>query len=191
MGRGGFNNEAGVGAGAMAHAAADAASPAQEGFWGMFETFFATLVVCSVTALCILTSGVYDPHTALRALADGTVTGDMTGSPMAAAAFATVFGQWGSAVVAVCLLLFAFTSLLGWEYYGERGLTHLTGGGRLRGGFRLLFLLTAVAGSVGGVGQVWALSDICNGLMALPNLLALAVLAPEGWRELKKERKPD
>ena len=76
--------------------------------------------------------------------------------------------------------------LLGWSYYGERGISHLTGEERLRGPFRLLFLAAVVLGSVGGVGQVWALSDICNGLMALPNLLAVAVLAPEAWRDLKK-----
>lgn len=186
--RGVFTNEAGVGSSAMAHAAADAESPAQEGYWGIFETFFATLVVCSVTALCILASGVYDPHAALSALTHNAVTADMTGSPLAAAAFATVFGQWGSVVVAVCLLLFAFTSLLGWEYYGERGLSHLAGKRQGRGAFRVLFLLAVAAGSVGNVGQVWVLSDISNGLMALPNLLAIAVLAPEAWKELKNWR---
>ena len=87
--------------------------------------------------------------------------------------------------MAVCLLLFAFTSLLGWGYYGERGLTHLTGDKKLRGPFRVIFLLTIWAGSVGRVEQVWALSDICNGLMALPNLLAVALLAGEAWKELK------
>lgn len=184
--RGVFTNEAGVGSSAMAHAAADTESPAQEGFWGMFEVFFATLVICTVTALCILTSGVYDPACALDALRAGTVTEEMTGAPLTAAAFGTVFGRWGSVIVAVCLLLFAFTSLLGWSYYGERGLAHLTGEERLRVPFRGIFLLTAALGSVGGVGQVWALSDICNGLMALPNLLAVAVLAGEAWRELKK-----
>ena len=186
--RGVFTNEAGVGSSAMAHAAADAESPVQEGYWGMFEVFFATLVVCTVTALCILTSGVYDPAAALVAIGEGRVTGAMTGAPLSAAAFATLFGRWGSLMVAVCLLLFAFTSLLGWSYYGERGLAHLTGGNRLRGFFRLCFLLTVAAGSVGGVGQVWALSDICNGLMALPNLLAVAVLAPEALGELRREK---
>ncbi len=184
--RGVFTNEAGVGSSAMAHAAADAKSPAAEGFWGMFEVCLATLVICTVTALTILTSGVYDPAVALTAVAKGTVTGAMTGAPLTAAAFATLFGHFGPAIVAVCLLLFAFTSLLGWSYYGERGISHLTGEERLRGPFRLLFLAAVVLGSVGGVGQVWALSDICNGLMALPNLLAVAVLAPEAWRELKK-----
>lgn len=186
--RGVFTNEAGVGSSAMAHAAADADSPAQEGFWGMFEVFFATLVVCTVTALCILVSGVYDPAVTLDALRNGTVTEAMTGAPLAGAAFSTFFGRWGSVIVAVCLLLFAFTSLLGWSYYGERGLAHLTGDNRLRGLFRLLFLLTVAAGSVGSVGPVWAMSDISNGLMALPNLLAIALLAPEALRELKKTK---
>jgi len=184
--RGVFTNEAGVGSSAMAHAAADVDAPAREGFWGMFEVFFATILVCGVTALCILTSGVYDPEVALAAIRGGAVTGDMTGSPLSAAAFATVFGRWGSLIVAVCLLLFAFTSLLGWSYYGERGLAHLTGDNRLRGFFRGVFLATVVLGSVGGVTRVWALSDICNGLMAIPNLLAVLVLAPEALRELKK-----
>ena len=115
------------------------------------------------------------------------MTGAMTGAPLSAAAFATVFGRWGSLIVAVCLLLFAFTSLLGWSYYGERGLSHLTGTDRLRGFFRVIFLLTVALGSVGGVTKVWALSDICNGLMAVPNLLAVAVLAPEAIRELRRK----
>ena len=183
--RGVFTNEAGAGSSAMAHAAADTDSPATEGLWGMFEVAFATLGICTVTALCILTSGVYDPAAALDALEGGTVTVTMTGAPLTARAFATLFGRGGPVIVAVCLLLFAFTSLLGWSYYGERGVSHLTGEGR-GGTFRLIFLVAIVFGSVGGVGQVWALSDICNGLMALPNLLALAVLAPEAWRELKK-----
>ena len=190
--RGVFTNEAGVGSSAMAHAAADAESPAQEGYWGMFEVFFATILVCGVTALTILTSGVYDPEMALGAIeretVTGAMTGAMTGAPLSAAAFATVFGRWGSLIVAVCLLLFAFTSLLGWSYYGERGLAYLTGSDRLRGFFRGIFLLTVVLGSVGRVTQVWALSDICNGLMAVPNLLAVAVLAPEALGEIRRDK---
>ena len=112
------------------------------------------------------------------------MTGAMTGAPLSAAAFSTVFGQAGGLIVAVCLLLFAFTSLLGWSYYGERGLAHLTGDNRLRRPFRLVFLLAVAAGSVGEVGAVWALSDLCDGLMALPNLLAVAILAPQARREM-------
>lgn len=183
--RGVFTNEAGVGSSAMAHAAADTPSPAQEGFWGMFEVFFATLVVCTVTALALLTSGVYDPAHALNAIEQGTVTNQMTGAPLAALAFSTLFGPWGKHIVALCLLLFAYTSLLGWSYYGERGLAHLTGEPRLRRPFRLVFLLAVVLGSVGELTQVWALSDICNGLMALPNLVAILLLAPEAISSLK------
>ncbi len=187
--RGVFTNEAGMGSSAMAHAAADAEFPAQEGFWGIFEVFFATLVVCTVTAFAILTSGVYDPAAALEALRNGTVTGEMAGSPLSAAAFSTLFGYWGSLIVAVCLLLFAFTSLLGWSYYGERGFSYLLGDNTLKKSFRFLFLLTVAAGSIGQVGAVWALSDICNGLMALPNLLAVMILAPEAWGELRKYKR--
>jgi len=183
--RGVFTNEAGVGSSAMAHAAADTESPAREGMWGMFETFFATLVVCTVTALAILTSGVYDPAQALYAIERGTADA-AAGSPLAVAAFATVFGQWGGGIVAVCLLLFAFTSLLGWSYYGERGLLSLTERGELRRPFQGAFLCAVVLGSVGEASGVWALSDICNGLMAVPNLLAVAVLVPEARRELQR-----
>jgi len=187
--RGVFTNEAGVGSSAMAHAAADAVSPADQGFLGMFETGFATLVVCSITALSLLTSGVYDPAAALDALHAGAVTGQMAGSALVCSAFATVFGTWGEAVVTLCLLLFAFTSLLGWSYYGERGLASLTGTDRLRRPFQVLFLVCILLGSVGDLSDVWALSDIGNGLMALPNLFALAVLLPEARAELKKERR--
>ncbi len=187
--RGVFTNEAGMGSSAMAHAAADTDSPLREGFWGIFEVFFATVLICSVTALAILTSGVYDPAGALAAAAEGTVTADMTGSALSAAAFSTVFGRWGGVIVAVCLLLFAFTSLLGWSYYGERGLDYLTGERRLRRPFQLIFLAAAVLGSVGDVSRVWALSDVCNALMAWPNLLGLAALAGEAAKLLEKPKK--
>jgi len=183
--RGVFTNEAGVGSSAMAHAAADTDSPVEEGYWGMFEVFFATLVVCTVTALVILTSGVYNPSAALRAIQKRTVAADMTGAPLCGAAFAAIFGEWGRDIVAVCLLLFAFTSLLGWSYYGERGLASLTGTSRLRRPFQALFLVSIVLGSVGDLTAVWALSDICNGLMAVPNLFAVAVLLPEVKEMLK------
>lgn len=93
--RGVFTNEAGLGTSAMAHAAADVEEPAQQGMWGIFEVFVATLVVCSMTALVILTSGVYDSATALNAIADGTVDNSMLGAPLSAAAFSTVFGPFG------------------------------------------------------------------------------------------------
>lgn len=182
--RGVFTNEAGVGSSAMAHAAAEVDRPAQEGFWGIFEVFFATMVVCTISALAILVSGVYRPEAALAAIQAGDVPMEMTGAPLCAAAFQSVLGRFGSAVVHICLLLFAFTSLLGWSYYGERGMAALLETSSFTGTFRMIFLGAVALGGIGSAAQVWALSDICNGMMALPNLMALAVLAPEAWREL-------
>lgn len=193
--RGVFTNEAGLGSSAMVHAAADVESPAEEGMWGIFEVFIATLLVCTVTALVILVSGVYDPAAALSAIGARAVTGGMTGSALSAAAFGTVMGPWGGPFVAVCLLMFAFSSLLGWSYYGERGLQYLTGSGRWTKVYRVVFLLFAVVGSVGEVGAVWQVADICNGMMALPNLAALLLLSPEAlrlilsWTEAQKRQK--
>lgn len=187
--RGVFTNEAGMGTSAMAHAAADVQDPGEEGMWGIFEVFVATVLVCSVSALVILTTGAYSEETALAAIRAGAVDRAMTGAPLSAAAFSTVLGPAGGLLVAFCLLLFAFTSLLGCSYYGERGLEHLTGTTRWRAGYRAVFLVAVAAGSVGDVSAVWQLADIFNGLMALPNLIALVLLSPEALRLLKRWEK--
>lgn len=183
--RGVFTNEAGLGSSAMAHAAAEVREPAEEGMWGIFEVFIATMVVCTVTALAILVSGVYDEGSALRAIESGNVNNAMMGSALSSEAFSTVFGRWGGPFVAVCLLMFAFSSLLGWSYYGERGLSYLTGSDRWTGVYRVVFLLFVVVGSLCDVGAVWQVADICNGMMALPNLAALLLLAPEALELLR------
>lgn len=182
--RGVFTNEAGVGSSAMAHAASGGEDPVEEGLWGIFEVWASTMVVCSVTALVILTSGVYQEQAALAAL-QGEGPAALAGAPLSAAAFSASLGGLGSALVTASLLLFAFTSLVGWSYYGERGLAWLTGG-RGRGLYRLVFLLAAAAGSVGELGAVWQLADLCNGLMALPNLLAILVLSPQALALLRE-----
>lgn len=184
--RGVFTNEAGLGSSAMAHAAAQVREPAEEGMWGIFEVFVATILICTVTALVILTSGVYDPAAALSAVQSGTVDSGILGSALSAAAFSTVMGRWGGPFVALCLLMFAFSSLLGWSYYGERGLAYLTGSERWTPVYRLVFLAFVVVGSITEVGAVWQLADICNGMMALPNLAALFLLAPEAMKILRQ-----
>ena len=184
--RGVFTNEAGLGSSAIAHAAADVKEPAEEGMWGIFEVFVATLLVCTVTALVILTTGVYDEGAALLALETGTATDGMAGAPLSSAAFATVLGRLGGPFVSMCLFLFAFSSLIGWSYYGERGLTALTGSHRAVPLFRMTFLVFIVAGSVWKLNTVWQIADICNGLMALPNLLTLLLLSPEALSILNK-----
>ena len=184
--RGVFTNEAGMGSSAMAHAAARVEDPAEEGMWGILEVGVATLLVCTVTALVILTTGVYDPMAAGTALQEGHMPEGMLGAPLAARAFSTVLGQWGTALVAVCLLLFAFTSLVGWSYYVERCLHWLTGGTRGRTAYRALCLVAIVAGSTWELGAVWQLADLWNGLMALPNLLALLLLTPKALELLRR-----
>ncbi len=177
--RGVFTNEAGLGSSAMAHAAAGGSTPAEEGCWGMVEVLISTLVVCTVTALVILTAGVYSPTEALRAIGSGAIPPTYLGAPLCAASFGVTLGKFGPWLVAVSLLLFAYTSLLGWGYYGERALSYLLGGDHATPAFRGVFLLCVVAGSVGSVGAVWQLADLTNGLMALPNLTALLLLSPQ------------
>lgn len=175
--RGVFTNEAGLGTSAMAHAAADVDSPARQGMWGIFEVFIATLVICSITALVILTSGVYDIDSALRAITSGCVENSMLGAPLSSAAFATVFDSFGGAFVSVCLILFAFTSLLGACYYGEQCISYLTGTHRAVPFYRVFFLAAIVLGSVSDLSATWLFVDLTNGLMAIPNLIALLLLS--------------
>ena len=168
--RGVFTNEAGLGTSAIAHGAARADCPAQQGLWGIFEVFLSTLVVCTVTALVILVSGL-----PLSPGAD-------TGAPLTAAAFASSLGRAGEGVVALSLLLFAFSSILGWSYYGQQCLEFLSGR-RLLPAYRAAFLLCTVAGAVWSPQAIWQLVDLSNALMALPNLAALIVLLPQALSE--------
>ena len=179
--RGVFTNEAGLGTSAMAHGAARTDHPARQGMWGIFEVFLSTLLVCTVTALSILVSGVWDP---LDPAAPA-------GAPLTAAAFASVLGPAGQGIVALSLLLFAFSSILGWSYYGEQCLSFLCGGAG-RGlsaalcAYRALFLGCIVLGAVWSPQTVWQLVDICNALMALPSLTALLLLAPQALALLRE-----
>lgn len=175
--RGVFTNEAGLGTSAMAHAAADVDIPAKQGMWGIFEVFIATLVVCTITALVILSSGVYDMEAALLAITSETVENSMLGAPLSSAAFSTVFGHFGGIFVAVCLILFAFTSLLGACYYGEQCISYLTGTRRIIPFYRVFFLAAVILGSISDLSATWLLVDLTNGLMAIPNLIALLLLS--------------
>lgn len=184
--RGVFTNEAGMGSSAMAHAVADAKSPHDQGLWGILEVFLATMVIATVSALVILTSGIYQPGEALRMIEGGLSDPAMLGVPLVLHSFATVMGAWSAPFVSICLTLFAVSSILGWSYYGERCLAVLLGSDRGRWPYRLCFLLAILFGSVAEVGMVWELADLCNGMMALPNLLALLLLSPQVlsiWRE--------
>ncbi|WP_373471380.1 alanine/glycine:cation symporter family protein [Carnobacterium alterfunditum] len=160
--RGVFTNEAGLGSAPIAHAAATTDHPVRQGLWGIFEVFIDTLVICTITALVIVMTGVWE--TGLDGAALTTVAFDK-GMP------------FGGKIVTFGLIFFAFSTLLGWSYYGERCMEYLFGPKSIVI-YRLIFLPLIVVGAVGGLRVVWAIADTLNGLMALPNLIGLLLLSP-------------
>ena len=192
--RGVFTNEAGVGMSAIAHACADVDEPAEQGMWGIFEVFFATMVICTVTALVILTSGVYDPVKLLPLAEGGAAPDGLLGAPLTVAGFATLFGEAGEWIVSVSLILFAFTSLVGSGYYGRRGVETLTAARWAQGLYQLVFPAFIILGAVVDVTAVWQVVDVFSGLLAAVNLPALLLLSPEAlyllrsWLEGRKKK---
>ncbi len=186
--RGVFTNEAGVGSSAIAHAASGTDDSVSQGFWGMFEVFAATLVICTISALAILTSGVSVPYNSFTPIDLPSVPAKGFGVSLSLASFSSVLGQGGALLLTLCLLLFAFTSILGWSYYGEQALGYLTGGRTGVRCYRLIFLGAILWGSAVDTSLAWQLTDLCTALMALPNLCALLLLSPEVFRLLNKRR---
>jgi AGCS family alanine or glycine:cation symporter len=163
MARGIFSNEAGLGSAPMAHAAANTDHPARQGSIAMLGTFIDTIVVCSITGLAIITSGVW-------------TTGE-NGASLSTLAFSSTFGTFGEVVVASAMATFAFTTLLGWSLYSERCTQYLFGD-RAVLPFRVVWVLVVPVGAIVGLELVWVMADIMNILMAIPNLIALLLLAP-------------
>ena len=163
MARGIFSNEAGLGSAPIAHASANTDHPARQGSIAMLGTFIDTIVVCSVTGLAIIASGAW--------------TSGEKGAPLSALAFSSTFGTLGDVVVACGLAVFAFTTLLGWSLYSERCTQYLFGDKALLP-FRLVWVVVVPVGAIVGLDLVWAMADIMNILMAVPNLIALLLLAP-------------
>jgi len=160
--RGVFSNEAGLGSAAIAHAAAKTNDPVKQGFIAMLGVFIDTLIICSMTALVILLSGLWNSG--------------KTGAMLSVWAFQAGW-QGGGLVVAFGLCVFAFTTILGWSYYGERCAQYLFGR-RIILPYRLLWIAMIPIGTYGKLEFIWLLSDVMNGMMALPNLIALVVLSP-------------
>jgi AGCS family alanine or glycine:cation symporter len=157
--RGLFSNEAGLGSAPMVHAAAQTDHPARQGLYGIFEVFVDTILICSTTALVILVTDTW---------ASGA-----TGAALSARAFQTGLpGTAGDLIVTSGLLLFAFSTLIGWSYYGETGIVYLLGA-RAAMPYRLAWLLFVYLGAVGSLHLVWDIADTLNGLMAIPNLIAV------------------
>lgn len=170
--RGVFTNEAGMGTAAMAHASADVSHPVEQGLMGIMEVFLDTIVICTMTALVILCSGVVVPY------------GRDVGVELTTNAFTAVLGQWVNIFIAIALSLFAFATILGWGLYGIRCTEFLFGVGSLRY-FVIAQGCMVILGAVMKTETVWMLAETINGLMAIPNLVGLAVLSPELKRLVK------
>ena len=170
MKRGVFSNEAGLGSSVMVHSASNIREPVMQGMWGIFEVFADTIVVCSLTAFAVLSSGVVDLNT-------GEMISDSASTALVSEAFSTVFGKAGSAFIALAILLFAFSTVLGWSQYGMRGFEYLFGT-KSTIIYRAAFVIFIFIGSTMNLQLAWDLSDTFNGLMAIPNLIG--VLACSG-----------
>ena len=162
--RGVCSNESGLGSAPIAAAAAKTHEPAEQGLISMTGTFIDTLVICTLTGLSILVTGKW------------TVKG-LEGAPLTQSAFATVFGNIGVLVLTLCLVLFAFTTILGWSYYGERCFEFLFGVKHINI-YRSIFIIMVALGGFLELDLIWTIADIVNGLMAIPNLIALLALSP-------------
>ena len=170
MKRGVFSNEAGLGSSVMVHSSSNVKEPVRQGMWGIFEVFADTMVVCTLTAFAVLSSGLIDLDT-------GAVLVDVSGSALVGQAFATVFGSFGPAFIAIAILLFAFSTVLGWSHYGSKACEYLFGT-KSTIVYKIAFVLMIFIGCTMNLGLAWDLSDTFNGLMAIPNLIGVIALSP-------------
>lgn len=167
--RGVFSNEAGLGSSVMVHSASNVREPVTQGLWGIFEVFFDTIIVCTLTALLILTSGIVDLDT-------GASISGATKLGLATEAFTNAFGMFGGVFIAIAVTLFAFSTVLGWSYYGTKAWEFLFGT-KATAVYKFIFLAVIIAGSVLNADLVIDLSDTFNGLMAIPNLIGVLTLS--------------
>ncbi len=168
--RGVFSNEAGLGSSVLVHSSSNVKEPVKQGLWGIFEVFFDTMVVCTMTAVVVLSTGFIDLTTG--APAEGT-----NGDTLVSAAFGQIFGPVGSGFVAVAMLFFAFTTVLGWSQYGSKAVEYLFGEKGVKV-YKVIFVAMIVFGAIIDGGLAWELSDTFNGLMMIPNLIAVVALSP-------------
>lgn len=161
--RGIFSNEAGLGSAPIAHAAASTNSPVQQGNIAMLGTFIDTIILCSITGLVIITTGVW--------------TQGETGASLSSAAFELALPGVGSYIVTIGLSIFAFTTILGWSFYSEKCVEYLFGEGAIKS-FRVLWIIAVPIGATASLDFIWLVADTLNALMAIPNLIALILLSP-------------
>lgn len=162
--RGIFSNEAGLGTGSIAHACADTRKPVKQGFFGIFEVFVDTIVICTLTALVILCSQVPVSY------------GQAAGAELTISGFTATYGNWVSVFTAVAMCCFAFSTIIGWGLYGTRCIEFLFGS-RVNKPFMLVYALVAIVGATMDLGLMWSIAETFNGLMAIPNLIAVFLLS--------------
>lgn len=162
--RGIFSNEAGLGTGSIAHACADTRKPVKQGFFGIFEVFVDTIVICTLTALVILCSQVPVSY------------GQAAGAELTISGFTATYGNWVSIFTAVAMCCFAFSTIIGWGLYGTRCIEFLFGS-RVNKPFMLVYALIAIVGATMDLGLMWSIAETFNGLMAIPNLIAVFLLS--------------
>lgn len=163
--RGVFSNEAGLGSSVMVHSNSDVKEPVVQGMWGIFEVFFDTIIICTLTALAVLTTGAHEQG--------------LEGVNITNYAFTSALGPIGGYIITFGIMLFAFSTILGWSIYGTRAIQYLTKNSRVAEYiYKAIFTVVIVVGSMSSVKLVWDLSDTFNGLMALPNLIGVLLLSP-------------
>lgn len=172
--RGVFSNEAGLGSSVMVHSSSNVKEPVKQGMWGIFEVFFDTMVVCTITALIALTSGMINLDT-------GAVGAGVSDATLISKSFGGVFGQVGEWFVAIAMLLFAFTTVLGWSQYGSKAVEYLFGSKGVKI-YKVIFVLMILSGALMTSSLAWDISDTFNGLMMVPNLVAVLLLSPLVFR---------
>ena len=163
--RGIFSNEAGLGTGSIAHACADTNNAVHQGMFGIFEVFADTIVICTLTALVILCSGTQVSY------------GTAAGAELTISGFTTTYGGWASIFTAVALCCFAFSTIIGWGLYGSRFLVFLCKSNKVARPFFVVYALVAILGATMDLGLLWSIADTFNGLMSIPNLIALLLLS--------------
>ena len=170
--RGVFSNEAGLGSSVMVHSNSNVKEPVKQGMWGIFEVFADTMIVCTMTALVVLTSGVFNAKT-------GAVAEGLNDATLVGGAFNTVFswGNIGQKFIAIAMFLFAFTTVLGWSHYGSKAWEYLFGA-KTTIIFKIIHVCTVIFGAVLTSSLAWDISDTFNGLMMMPNLIGVVVLIP-------------
>ena len=163
--RGIFSNEAGLGTGSIAHACADTRKPVKQGMFGIFEVFADTIVICTLTAMVILCSGVPVGY------------GSAAGAELTISGFTATYGGWSSIFTAVALCCFAFSTIIGWGLYGSRCIEFLFHTDKVVGPFLVVYSFVSILGATVDLGLLWSIADTFNGLMSIPNLMALLLLS--------------